>query len=83
MVDDDWVPLIMGPKLIGKAKINLENGEIEGKLDPEFAHILDEGFRGGLASVSFSGNAGHPVKLQQDLKIYLEGDENGQEGDSN
>lgn len=73
MTYEDWVPLTMGPKIIGKARIDLESGAIEGKLDPEFAHILNDGLPHGVADVSFTGRAGiHAPRAQKNLKEWLE-----------
>lgn len=75
MTYEDWVPLTMGPKIVGKVRIDLETGEMEGKMDPQFADLLNTHLPHGMTDISFTGKAGiYPELARQELKDYLEGD---------
>lgn len=71
---DGYVPLMMGPKLIGKIKIDRETSNFEGSLDPEFSEILSDRLDHGLMEVSFFGRPGIPrdvKQVQEDFQRYL------------
>ena len=71
---DDYVPVMLGDRLIGKMKIDLVTGEYSGTFDPDFTEIVNEGLKGQVLQVVLVGNSGFPraVNAQQELKEYLE-----------
>jgi hypothetical protein len=70
---DGYAPLFMGDTVIGRIKVNLENGNIDGHVNDELAGILKEGLEDGILQVSFYGRATMPVMdAHERLRAYLE-----------
>jgi hypothetical protein len=70
---DKYAPLMMGDTVIGRIKVNLETGDIDGHVSEGLAEILQDGLEGGILQVSFYGRATMPiVDAHARLKAYLE-----------
>jgi hypothetical protein len=73
ILEDSYAPLMMGDTVIGRIKVNLETGNIDGHVNETLAGILKEGLSDGILQVSFYGRATMPVMdTHQRLKDYLE-----------
>jgi hypothetical protein len=73
ILEDGYAPLFMGDTVIGRIKVNLENGNIDGHVNDTLSGILKEGLEDGILQVSFYGRATMPVMdAHERLQAYLE-----------
>jgi hypothetical protein len=73
ILEDGYAPLFMGDTVIGRIKVNLETGDIDGHVNDTLAGILKEGLEDGILQVSFYGRATMPVMdAHERLRAYLE-----------
>jgi hypothetical protein len=63
---------MMGEAPVGRIKVNLETGQLEGNLIEGFSKILLEGLEGGVLSVSFFGRASLSADVSHErLQNYI------------